>query len=598
MRRLLFLLVLFIPGLAFADNVSAQKAMKVAESFFANSRTKAGGNLSLVWDGRDIRSVKTRAMSEQQPPFYVFNRKGGGFVIISGEDAINPVIAYSYDNQFSVENMPDNVSYWFDRVRGAVQYVRKNGVKQSAQTTMAWSSLENGNKPDAIPVVEYATALWNQGAPFNNDCPEINGQKCITGCTATATAIVMRYFEHPDHGYGIVPGYTRGSDVGIDVTVPDTKLGCTYNWSKMPLDYNGNWTLEEEKEVSRLMYHCGVIIVANYGLEATSVCIDGKMWADRIIQYFDYDCSGYCFEKSSHPDWLDILKDNIKNIGPTLYGGHDDDRWKGHSFVLDGYDSDGFIRINWGWSGYCNGYYSIEDLSVSGYNFTASQYAILNLRPNTHNIQEVGLLAESESDTDTGLSISKKVLTSTSSFDAYYSGMIANRGNTDFSGVIAIGLENRGGALKWIASPEKQVTIPAHSNMSFRSSWEKCEILKEGESGDKLKLYYRQEGSGVWKALPYDSNPKMTYEIEITVGIPEKPIFHTKINFNKNTEVLKIQAPDGVRVSLTNSLGQDVTNDTRENDSIIEVNKNNLTPGTYTLIISRREESQTILLKL
>lgn len=598
MRRLLFLLVLFIPGLAFADSVSSQKAMKVAESFFADARTKAGGNLSLVWDGRDIRSVKTRAMSEQQPPFYVFNREGGGFVIISGEDAINPVIAYSFDNQFSVENMPDNVSYWFDRVRGAVQYVRKNGVRQSTQTTMAWSSLENGNKPDAIPVVEYATALWNQGAPFNNDCPEINGQKCITGCTATATAIVMRYFEHPDHGYGIAPGYTRSSDIGTKVTVPNVKLGDAYNWSNMPLEYNDKWTPEQEKEVSRLMYHCGVIIVANYGIGKTSVCIDGQMWADRMMQYFDYDVSGYCFEKSSSKDWLDIIKNNIKNIGPTLYSGHDDDIWAGHSFVLDGYDSDGFIRINWGWSGYCNGYYSIEDLSVSGYNFTASQYAILNLRPNTHNIQEVDLLAESESDTDTGLSISENVLMSTSSFDAYYSGMIANRGNTDFSGVIAIGLENRGGALKWIASPEKQVTIPAHSNMSFRSSWEKCEIQKKGESGDILRLYYKQEGSGVWKALPHGSEPNMTYEVEITVGIPEKPIENTSISYGKTTGILRIQAPDGVKASLINAHGQAVTNDTNGNDSIIEVKKNNLTPGTYTLIISRREESQTILLKL
>ena len=596
MRRLFFLLLLFIPGLAFADSVSSQKAMKVAESFFADARTKAGGNLSLVWDGRDMHSVKTRAISEQQPPFYVFNRKGGGFVIISGEDAINPVIAYSYDNQFAVEKMPDNISYWFDRVRGAVQYVRKNGVKQSAQTTMAWSSLENGNKPDAIPVVEYATALWDQGAPFNNDCPEINGQKCVTGCTATAIAIIMRYFEHPEHGNGILPGYTRSSAAGIDVTIPDTKLDCTYNWKEMPMEFDGNWTPEQEKEVSRLMYHCGVMVQSIYGHGGTMA--DASFISEKMIQFFDYDASGYFSAESSRPDWLDIIKKNIKDVGPTIYGGYDYAQGVGHAFVLDGYDSDSRVRINWGWGGNCNGYYSIADLCAGGYNFTAAQSADLNLRPNTQNIQEVNLLAESESGTDTGLSISEKVLTSTSYFDAYYSGMIANRGNTDFCGVIAIGLESRGGAFKWIASPEKQVTIPAHSNMSFRSSWEKCAILKEGESGDILRLYYKREGSGVWRALPHGSEPNMTYEVEITVGITEKPIENTSISYGKTTGILRIQAPDGVKASLINAHGQAVTNDTNGNDSIIEVNKNDLEPGFYTLMLSRNGDTRTITLKL
>lgn len=43
---------------------------------------------------------------------------------------------------------------------------------------------------------------WDQGTPFNNKCPAIDGTNTITGCGATALAQILYFYKQPMHGYG------------------------------------------------------------------------------------------------------------------------------------------------------------------------------------------------------------------------------------------------------------------------------------------------------------------------------------------------------------------------------------------------------------
>lgn len=79
--------------------------------------------------------------------------------------------------------------------------------------------------------------------------------------------------------------------------------------------------------------------------------------------------SGYAWDK-----WVEILKTEIKNSRPVIYGGTSDSGK--HAFVCDGYDKDGLIHINWGWDGNSNGYFSLKDMPYS-----SDATMIINLEP-------------------------------------------------------------------------------------------------------------------------------------------------------------------------------------------------------------------------
>ena len=46
----------------------------------------------------------------------------------------------------------------------------------------------------------------------------------------------------------------------------------------------------------------------------------------------------------------------------VIYNAIDSKGGYGHSFNLDGYDSNGLFNVNWGWGGYGDGYFSIDNL--------------------------------------------------------------------------------------------------------------------------------------------------------------------------------------------------------------------------------------------
>lgn len=162
----------------------------------------------------------------------------------------------------------------------------------------------NNTSGPGTPVKVLETALWDQSDPYNRLCPEVNGALSLTGCTATALAIVMRYHKWPERGTGILPGFTAEG------------TGAYTNDILVPLVENMGYS-------SSLQY----VFKAHYEPEA----------------------------------WTDLMKSEIDGGRPILYGGYTTD-WAGHSFVLDGYDSEGFFRVNWGWGGMSNGYFDIDIL--------------------------------------------------------------------------------------------------------------------------------------------------------------------------------------------------------------------------------------------
>lgn len=85
-------------------------------------------------------------------------------------------------------------------------------------------------------------------------------------------------------------------------------------------------------------------------------------------------------EDYTEQEWMNVVYDQLSRNLPIVYGGFTKQR-EGHSFVLDGYDAEGLVHVNWGWNGDQNGYYDIAILDPVGYKFTQMQEAVINIEP-------------------------------------------------------------------------------------------------------------------------------------------------------------------------------------------------------------------------
>lgn len=184
-------------------------------------------------------------------------------------------------------------------------------------------------------------------------CPTIGGKATYSGCVATAMAQLMYYHRWPEtgtgsHSYAIADkGLSLSADFG----------STTYRWDDMlPAYETGKYTVSQAAAVATLMYHCGVSVDMNYGVEGSSASDQNLPGA--LMSYFGYD-KGMTLEYRmfyTDEEWEDMVYGELDAGRPLYYSGATD-RNEAHAFICDGYDGAGLYHFNWGWGGYCDGYF-------------------------------------------------------------------------------------------------------------------------------------------------------------------------------------------------------------------------------------------------
>ena len=67
----------------------------------------------------------------------------------------------------------------------------------------------------------------------------------------------------------------------------------------------------------------------------------------------------------------------IDRLGPVVYSGYGKEG--GHAFVVDGYDEQDYLHVNWGWSGQDNGFFAVPGEFDK---YTEGHTAVLGLKKN------------------------------------------------------------------------------------------------------------------------------------------------------------------------------------------------------------------------
>ena len=245
--------------------------------------------------------------------------------------------------------------------------------------------------PSVAPLL---SSTWGQRAPYNFMCPlkdptpwggyQPDELHCRVGCVAVAMGQIMRYHQWPDQGEG-----------GNSVVYPVLSMNAhtfsvdfseaNYDWNNMIDDYSGDYTEAQARAVAQLLYHCAV--ASNMLFERTFSFSTNFTAGDALVKYFHYDGNRMQTRMRSdysRDEWLNMVREELSQGRPIFYEAISISLTEGiyaHSFVIDGYNEDGLVHVNWGWYGHEDGYYDIDLLDPPGYRFNSYQDMITGIQP-------------------------------------------------------------------------------------------------------------------------------------------------------------------------------------------------------------------------
>jgi hypothetical protein len=308
---------------------------------------------------------------KESPSCYVFNfRDDKGFIIISGTDRLSPVLAYSFEGNFTENHQNEAFDFWLEAV---MDINPSEGSRIKAKTE--WGKYLN-EKPFAGKNVNGVAPLlsiaWGQSCYYNAQCPVDSAGNCYharTGCGATAMAMILKYWDFPEHGFG-----ENSYESPLYGTLSLNFENTYYDWPNMPNKLYSTSDTNEINAVAELMYHCGVAVNMVYGPSASSA--DNWNIRNAFTDHFNYSSQSQFIDKSDYADtvWRNIMQNEADNGRPVFYGISSGSG--GHFVVMDGYQDDDYFHYNWGY-GNLNGYYkTFDELPVI-------QQAIIELEPNS-----------------------------------------------------------------------------------------------------------------------------------------------------------------------------------------------------------------------
>lgn len=342
----------------FAERVDPETARKVATTFLNNNGAKAA-QLTALSKAAGFANL------------YIFNGEEG-FVVMSADDCVQPILGYSLTGRFEAKDMPENLRWWLQGYSDQIQDAVENKSKATPEIAKQWNDMTAGKGNAAVADVVVGpllTTLWDQTYPYNYYCPTCssggNGGHVYTGCVATAMAQVLKYWNYPTTGNGS-HSYTHSTYNEQTANFGET----TYDWNNMPNSLSSSSNQTSIDAVATLIYHCGVSVDMNYGTGSSGAySIDVP---PALINYFNYAPSATYVSRDGFADsqWIAFLKNELDEGRPMYYSGSN--TGSGHAFVCDGYRSDDYFHFNWGWSGSDgsygnahgnNGYWAIGALS-------------------------------------------------------------------------------------------------------------------------------------------------------------------------------------------------------------------------------------------
>lgn len=338
-----------------------------------------------TWPAKAHRAPAAAELSTHTlPGAYIFASSDHGFVVASSDDELPAILAVTDSGTYDEAQLPPAFHAWLEEITryGCAHLAAKPAI--------------SGHNTAAAPAVEQLLGeiVWTQESPMNDLCPRYSylgyDYPTYAGCVAIALGQIMRYYQYPDRGRGDVTYSTPSYNINIS----NDLSAHTYDWTKILPNYIYTTpTNAERAEVAKLVFDVASATQMDFSPAASNT--QDFRAAQALVTHFGYDASLQLIDHRfySTAEWAETLRAELDAkrpvyiSGANIYGSNNS--VAGHAFVVDGYNSDGYFHVNWGWNGSSNGYYLLTDLtpkdkqgiggSNNGYAFM--QNAIIGIQP-------------------------------------------------------------------------------------------------------------------------------------------------------------------------------------------------------------------------
>jgi len=365
MKLCSFFVLIFAATILLAQNISQSEAFSLAQKFMT---AKSGRS----------ESLKAVSYTEKgwESLYFFTNEDNTVFVVIAGNKAVSPVIAYSFESGLDAQ-LPSPVEDYFIGCEAGIKKAIEKSLAPDATVSEEWKMLaKTGEQPVYLKsaVSPLLSTTWNQDCYYNGQCPQhVDGPcgRCYAGCVATAMGQVMKYHSYPPSGQGSnIYGTGSYTNLSVDFST------ATYDWSNMPNSIN-----TDNAEIAKLLYHCGVSVNMGYAFDGSGA--QSSDAATSLVDHFVYAPYAFYVDRDVFTDdnWIWVITNDLKSRRPVYYSGQSTSG--GHAFVCDGIDNSNKLHFNWGWGGSSNGYYSIANML----GFSDYQAAIFGVEPPTGDIE-------------------------------------------------------------------------------------------------------------------------------------------------------------------------------------------------------------------
>lgn len=507
MRKLYLLFIAMLcNAMAFSKTVTEDSAKIVGANYLSRH--------GVVVNANDLQLTYT-ANNGQANSYYVFSGTKS-FVIVSANDVVKPILAYSKEGAFKT-NTPGQIKSWLDNYSNQIYTAVSSNATASVAATQQWSDLKSNATPlhstaKTTGVNPLLSTTWDQSPDYvnengfyNDNCPydyTVNAN-CVTGCVATATAQVMKFWNWPTQGVGS-NSYVTSSYGTLYANYGNT----TYDWTSMPNSLTGH-----NAAVAGLMSDVGISVDMQYSPEESGSYVLSSEngtppnCAEYALKtYFKYDPSLHGEARDFYDDatWIGMLETNISAGEPVIYCG--DGTAGGHCFVFDGYDDNDNFHVNWGWSGLDDGYYAIDALNPPSLGtgggaggFNSDQGAIFGIKPDTTTTPTTGSGITSGMYLVDYLQASAYSIPYSSPFSVTTN--VGNFSSSDYSGYIGAAAFNSAGTLVGFIQAYAIPSLPSGYDFSPDLTFSTNGMLSMLPGTYDINIYYFNSADSQWIAV-------------------------------------------------------------------------------------------------
>jgi hypothetical protein len=322
------------------------------------------------------------------PVLYVVNTYNrnftkGHFVIL--ETISGTTLAYG-DGLLDEDSIPDAMQLLLDYYTEQIDYLLANNSAMNRNTSPSFPSSQN-------VVAPLLSTKWGQRLPYNLKCPlASNGNRCPTGCGATAMAQVMKKWEYPQGMVNAIPGYTITDTSGNIVVEVDDLPSIQFDWGNMLDSYTDDHTAAQDSAVATLMRYVGQAQGTMYGTNESG-STPNKI--KNALNNLGYTASCWVRSQTDSLLWNNKMLEELYLGHPIIYyAGAEKPKPEGgseitfHIFAVDGYDGNGYYHINWGWNGSdhnkkinSNGYFTLDNFTGQDLIWNRNEQMMVDIIP-------------------------------------------------------------------------------------------------------------------------------------------------------------------------------------------------------------------------